>query len=188
MLKVERRCCSITSVNRIIPYNKERGRLLIHIPFNEAIASINLPARYGFCTYLASKVIKAAKYIGMNLLQSLYCTHVFIRHQIAFNQRVCFLLASSVNTGCTFLSIRCFNFQLVSDAHELNTFFFEFLFQPSPIVSCLHIIRLLINGTNDIDGREPPFGICAHLAEPQEQNLIRCCNPSCLMCSPRNKR
>ena len=149
MLKVERRCCSITSVNRIIPYNKERGRLLIHIPFNEAIASINLPARYGFCTYLASKVIKAAKYIGMNLLQSLYCTHVFIRHQIAFNQRVCFLLASSVNTGCTFLSIRCFKFQLVSDAHELNTFFFELLFQPSPIVSCLHIIRLLINGTND---------------------------------------
>lgn len=101
MLKMERRCCSITSVNRIIPYNKERGRLLIHIPFNEAIASINLPARYGFCTYLASKVIKAAKYIGMNLLQSLYCTHVFIRHQIAFNQRVCFLLASSVNTVIT---------------------------------------------------------------------------------------
>ena len=44
MLKVERRCCSITSVNRIIPYNKERGRLLIHIPFNEAIASINVYA------------------------------------------------------------------------------------------------------------------------------------------------
>ena len=62
------------------------------------------------------------------------------------------LMASSISKSL--LAIRSLEFELVSDAHELNAICSKFLFQPSPIVTSFHIVILIINGTHDIRSRK----------------------------------
>lgn len=48
-------------------------------------------------------------------------------------------------------------FEVVSDAHELNTICIEFLLEPSPIVTSLYIVVFIVDGTYDVSRREPPL-------------------------------
>jgi hypothetical protein len=57
------------------------------------------------------------------------------------------------------LPVRRLEFEVVSDAHELNAIGVEFLFQPSPIVTSLHIVLLIVYGTHNICGRKPPLRV-----------------------------
>lgn len=65
---------------------------------------------------------------------------------------------TSISCELPTLSFGSFELELVSDAHELNAVGSKFLFKPTPIVTSLYIIRLIINCTNYINSREPPFG------------------------------
>ena len=66
------------------------------------------------------------------------------------------VLRQSLHTICiqrisvSLLAIRSLEFEVVSDAHELNAICSKFLFQPSPIVTSFHIVILVIDGTHNI--------------------------------------
>ena len=75
--------------------------------------------------------------------------------------------------GKTLFAVRSLEFEVVSDAHELNAIGIEFLFQPSPIVASLHIVILVVNGTHDVCCREPPLTVflvpdCSYFAVVEE--------------------
>ena len=71
---------------------------------------------------------------------------------LACNSANAILMASSISKPL--LAIRSLEFEVVSDAHELNAICSKFLFQPSPIVTSFHIVILIIDGTHDIRSRK----------------------------------
>ena len=50
----------------------------------------------GLCADLTGKVIETAEEVGVNLLQCLYCSNVFICNEVALQECICFLFALSV--------------------------------------------------------------------------------------------
>lgn len=58
--------------------------------------------------------------------------------------------------GNTLFAIRGLEFEPASGTHELNTFLLQLTFKPTPIVTGLCIIRLIIDSTHHIRSREPP--------------------------------
>lgn len=71
--------------------------------------------------------------------------------------------------GNTLFAIRGLEFEPASGTHELNTFLLQLTFKPTPIVTGLCIIRLIIDSTHHIRSREPPAVVlvipdCPHLA------------------------
>ena len=76
----------------------------------------------------------------------------FFVGSLACNSANAILMASSISKSL--LAIRSLEFELVSDAHELNAICSKFLFQPSPIVTSFHIVILIIDGTHDIRSRK----------------------------------
>ena len=57
------------------------------------------------------------------------------------------------------LAVRRLELEVVSDTHELNPLPGEFPLEPAPVVTSLDIIILIVDSTDNIDGREPPFGM-----------------------------
>ena len=76
----------------------------------------------------------------------------FFVGSLACNSANAILMASSISKSL--LAIRSLEFEVVSDAHELNAICSKFLFQPSPIVTSFHIVILIIDGTHDIRSRK----------------------------------
>ena len=52
-----------------------------------------------------------------------------------------------------------FEFEVVSDTNELDAIIKKLLLKPTPVVTGLQIIFLIIDGTDNVSGREPPFGM-----------------------------
>ncbi|GFI39735.1 hypothetical protein IMSAGC016_01516 [Muribaculaceae bacterium] len=54
------------------------------------------------------------------------------------------------------LTVSSNDFQFVSATHELNAILFQLAFKPTPIVTCLRIVRLIIDSTYNVSSRVPP--------------------------------
>ena len=55
--------------------------------------------------------------------------------------------------------IRSLEFEVVSNTNQLNTLRIEFLFQPSPVVTSLHIVVFIVDGPHNVCSREPPLAM-----------------------------
>lgn len=62
--------------------------------------------------------------------------------------------------GSALFSVKSLEFELMSDTHELNTFFSHFAFQVFPIVTPFGVVLLVIDGTNNVSGQEPLKKTC----------------------------
>ncbi len=58
--------------------------------------------------------------------------------------------------GYTLFAVGNNNFQFVSAIHELNAIMFQPAFKPTPIVTGLGIVRLIINSAHNVSNRELP--------------------------------
>ena len=61
--------------------------------------------------------------------------------------------------GSTLLAVGRHKLELVSVTHELNAVGFQFLFQPTPVMSSLLVVRLVIDGSHNICSLEPPLAV-----------------------------
>ena len=58
---------------------------------------------------------------------------------------------------CPLLAVRSLKLEVVSDTHELNSITAQFPLEPAPIVTGLHIVIFIIDGTDNVNSGEPPF-------------------------------
>ena len=61
--------------------------------------------------------------------------------------------------GFALLAVRSLEFEPVSGTHELNALLFQLTFEPTPIVTGLNIVRLIIDRSHHIRSREPPAAV-----------------------------
>ena len=77
--------------------------------------------------------------------------------------------------------IRSLEFEVVSNTNQLNTLRIEFLFQPSPVVTSLHIVVFIVDGPHNVCSREPPLAVLVipdgpHLAVVEESYRFLTCH------------
>ena len=70
------------------------------------------------------------------------------------------LYAISIQYICgSHLAIWCFELELVSGTNHFDSGFHQFTFEILPIVSAFGIIILIVYGSHNVSGGEPPFGL-----------------------------
>ena len=76
---------------------------------------------------------------------------------IVFRQSLNTIAVQSISKAL--FAVGSLEFEVVSDTHELNAISRKLLFKPSPIVTSLHIIIFIVDGTHDVSSREPPLAV-----------------------------